>query len=347
MSPVRVVNVADIAEPGWRFLEPKVQAGSSSWSFHAATPTSWIERFVKRPNLARLRASLQAGFRARGSAADLIISHLPRTTLWVGVFSRLFGSQARHVAFAFNFTKLPTGINKRLMCNAFRRVDRFVVFSQAERQLYADYFSIDPARFDVIHWCMDLPKTAPLKAALPAQYICAVGGEGRDYRSLLAACRQLPHVPVVIVARPDSIRDLDIPPHVQVFTNIKNEEFWGIVRESRFVVLPLKDAATNCGHISIVGSQLLGKPIVSTFSAGTSDYLQHRHNALMGSAGDTQALGQNIQQLWEDHVLYDELQARTADGGKQYALAHWVAYFEQYFESLRSVRSNGKNAAGN
>ena len=335
MSPIRIVNFAEIAERDWRFLEGKIYPETTSWTFHAATPKFWIERFVKRPNLARLRASLHAGFCARSMEVNLIISHLPRATLWVGLFSKLFLSKARHLAFSFNFTELPSGINKRLMCHAFRRVDRFVVFSEAEKHLYASYFALDGDRFDVIRWCMDRPKTAVPAATLPENYICAVGGEGRDYQSLLSASRLLPNIPLVIVARPDSLISLDIPAHVLVFTNLENEEFWGVVQQSSFVVLPLKDASTNCGHISIVGSQLLGKPIVSTYSSGTAEYLQHGYNALMSAAGDTVALRMNIQKLWEDRVVHEAFRNNIANDDAKYALDNWVAYFERYFHVIK------------
>lgn len=340
MIPIRIVNFADIAVRDWRFLEGQMQPMMTSWSFYSSTPQFWIEHFVKRPNLARLRASFCAGLRASNVDADVIISHLPRATVWLGIFSRMFLSRARHLAFSFNFTVLPSGINKRLMRYAFRKVDRFVVFSEAEKSLYASYFALDINRFDVVRWCMDVPRTAVPERALPGKFICAVGGEGRDYQALLTASRLLPGVPLVIVARPSSLLGLDIPAHVLVFTNIKNEEFWGIVQKSSFVVLPLKDANTNCGHITIVGSQLLGKPIVSTYSTGTSDYLQQGHNALMGMAGDSHALGTNIQKLWEDQMVLEMMRTNVLRDGTKYAVSNWVAYFERYFDSLRTPQDS-------
>ena len=337
MSPVRIVNFADIAGPDWTFLKEKIRTKPVIWSFYTSTPKTWIERLIRRPNLARLRASIQTGFSARTTDADLIISHLPRATLWVAIFARLFKSQSRHIAFSFNFTQLPAGINKVLMRYAFKGVDRFVVFSEAEKYLYAPFFSLDVDRFDVMRWCMERPKTATLAAELPGKYICAVGGEGRDYASLLSASRHLPEIPIVIVARPGSLAGLDVPPNVLVFTDIKNEEFWGVVQKSSFVVLPLKDASTNCGHISIVGSQLFGKPIVSTYSSGTREYLQHGHNSLMGMPGNSQELGMNIQKMWEDQAFYERLQMNIASEDSKYAIDNWADYFDRYFHSLGKV----------
>lgn len=337
MSTVRIVNFAEISDPEWTFLEKKIRARDTSWSFFSSNPKYWIERVVRRPNLARLRASLHAGYCARRTGADLIISHLPRATLWVAIFSKLFRSQARHIAFSFNFTGLPTGINRGLMRYAFRGVDRFVVFSEAERDLYASFFGLALDRFDVMRWCMDRPNAITLATDLPAKYICAVGGEGRDYKSLLSASRLLPEIPIVIVARPSSLMGLEVPHHVHVFIDLKNEEFWGVVKNSSFLVLPLKDASTNCGHISIVGSQLFGKPIVSTYSSGTSEYLQHGHNALMGTTGDSQQLGMNIKKMWEDQFLYEKLQINIANDGFKHSTENWVAYFDSYLQSMGSA----------
>lgn len=337
MSPLQIVNFAEIAERNWRFLEKRIEPETTVWRFHVAMPRFWIERIVKRPNIARLRAGLCAGYCARSKKADVIISHLPRATLWIGLFSKLFQSKAKHLAFSFNFTELPSGINRLLMRYVFDSVDRFVVFSEAERHLYASYFTLDINRFDVIRWCMDKPKTAIPASDLPKRYICAVGGEGRDYQSLLLASRLLPDVPVVIVTRPGNLIGLEVPAHVLVFTNLISEEFWGVVQGSSFVVLPLNGDSTNCGHISIVGSQLLGKPIVSTHSSGTSEYLKHGHNALMSMAGDSYTLSSNIQKLWEDRALHETFQRNVQNENPQYAIDHWVDYLESYFEPLRKT----------
>ncbi|QTN26852.1 glycosyltransferase family 4 protein [Rhodoferax sp. AJA081-3] len=333
MSAVRIVNFAEIADPEWTFLKDSIKTKDVSWSFHSASPRYWLERVVKRPNLARLRASLHVGFLARGTAADVIVSHLPRATLWAAMFAKLFFSKSKHLAFSFNFTELPKGLNKVLMRYAFRSIDRFVVFSEAERHIYASFFSLDINKFDAIRWCMNKPKTRALNASLPEKYICAVGGEGRDYKSLVMAAQQLPNLHVVIVARPDSLAGLHPSANISVFTNLKNEEFWHVVKNASFVVLPLKDGSTNCGHISIVGSQAFGKPIVSTYSSGTSEYLQHGQNALMSAAGDSLALGVNIKRLWEDKTLYEELSSNVTDHARKHSIDNWVTYFDRYLLS--------------
>ncbi len=335
-EPFRIVNCAELAQEGWTFLKDKMPAGSAAWSFHTASPRNWIERLVKRPKIARYRAAAGAAIEARN--ADVVISHLPRMTWWVALFGRLFSAKAKHIAFSFNFTDLPTGLSHRLMASAFRHVDRFVVFSSAEKSLYSEYFGIDPERIDVLPWAMKLPDIRPETPLIDGDYICAMGGEGRDYRTLVEACRMLPDIPVVMAVRPENIAGMELPVHLKAHTNLPSPQFWNIVRFSRFVVIPLRDETTNCGHISIVGSMLFGKPVVSTLSSGTQEYVQHGRNALVSVPSDVEGLRKNIEILWQDKAIFDHLACGALESVGQYDEAQWVNYLNRQLGVMEAGR---------
>lgn len=326
----RIINCAEIGTEDWTFLQGKIHEPPTTWSFHSATPQNLVERLVRRPRLSRYRACYMA---ARDSKnADLVVTHLPRITWWVSVFMRMFGSRTRHLAFSFNFTKLPCGISKAFMSRAFRTVDRFIVFSKAEKTRYAEYFGIDPDRIDMVHWAMKRPVTSDSRdREHAAPFICAVGGEGRDYATLMSAMKFLPEIKLVLVARPSNVKGISIPPNVEVYTNLPLRDFWLVVNNSRFVVIPLLDSATNCGHITMVGSMLLQKAIISTISSGTSDYVVDGQNAILVPPGDPAALAGSIAELWNmpDRVL--EL-GRAGHNMAQSMCDErsWVEYFSNY-----------------
>lgn len=333
-KPLRIINCAEISGSGWTFLRDDIRNLVTVWKFYSASDKCWLERIIKRPKIGRYRACFYATLAAKMDKADVMISHLPRTTLWFSLFAKVFHVKAKHLAFSFNFTELPNGLMKRLMSYAFQQVDRFVVFSNAEKELYSDYFHLDANRFDVLPWCMSTPVTQSIHSNLPNKFVCAVGGEGRDYHLLIEACRDLPDIPIVIIARPHNIIGLDIPPHITVIQNADLEEFWGIVRLSKFVAIPLLRSDTNCGHISIVGSFLLDKPVVSTFSSGTSDYL-NMNNSLLSPAGDAGALRNNINKLWQDDVIYGRLSKYILSNIKiKHSMDIWHKYLETYLQSV-------------
>ncbi len=332
-TPIRIVNCAELARPGWTFLKEKMADSEVDWSFHSATPKNWLERFVTRPKLARYRAALTAALDARRS--DILISHLPRMTWWAAVFGRLFSVRAKHIAFSFNFTDLPVGLSRKVMSMAFQWVDVFVVYSTIEKSLYANYFGIDSHKLKVLPWVMETPSIEPLQPLIQGKYVCGVGGEGRDYLTLITACKDMRDVPLVVVARSHSVAGLAFPEHFKVLVDIPVAQYWNIVKFSRFVVIPLRDQETNCGHITMVGSMKLGKPLVTTVSRGTEEYSFHYENALLCSPGDSDELRNNISLLWRDRDLYDRMEKAAFTMGDKYDEGLWTNFLNAYIRSIR------------
>lgn len=329
---IKIINCAEIADKDWTFLKDRIKSLNIAWYFHSATPNSWLERVVRRPNLARFRSCILTALQAKFLRADFIVSHLPRTTVWVAIFSWILGVKARHLAYSFNFTELPTGKMKAIMMFAYSKVDRFVVYSTAEKSLYSGYFNIPENRIDVIKWSMDVPHFDGRFQESPGEYVCAVGGEGRDYDLLLEVAEALKEVTFIVVARSNSIVDKILPPNVHLYINIPVYEYWNIVAKSKFVIVPLKTATTNCGHITIVGSHLLLKPVVSTISSGTSDYLENGMNSLLSPVRNVDAMCENIRSLWSDKELLKKLEVAITKKNKEYNLENWVEYFEKYIQ---------------
>jgi glycosyltransferase involved in cell wall biosynthesis len=202
-----------------------------------------------------------------------------------------------------------------------------VVFSRFEKELYAGYFGIDPERIRFLPWAMDPPVPGP-ENPVSGDYVCAVGGEARDYALLARAMARLPEIRAVIVARPSSLAGIDLPGNVTAFTNLPAPQTWRIAADSLGMVVPLRTDRTACGHITMVGAQLLGLPLVITRSAGIADYAREGENAVLVPAGDEDALAAAVSRLAGDRAAMREL-GRRARGiaARENALAGWVEYF--------------------
>ena len=203
-----------------------------------------------------------------------IISHLPRMTAAVSTFELLMRTRAPHLAFSFNFTELPEGVARSYLARAFRSVDEFFVFSEYERGLYSDHFSLPRDRLTRLIWTQDVPLAADEPSPFEINsYVSAIGGEGRDYVTLIAAAERLPHIEFVIVARPYN-RIPSLPINVRLLQNVPLASTWRIAAESACLVVPLRDRTTCCGHITIVSGELLGLPVISTASEATREYTE-------------------------------------------------------------------------
>lgn len=269
----------------------------------SAQPGNRLERAVTRPKISRFRAGIQA-VRAAADGRP-IVSHMPRVSLMVAWQKQLYGKPSRHLAFTFNFTDLPRGPGYRAAWSALGNISRFVVFSAFERELYADHFGLPIDRFERLLWAQSPPQVAATNDfAVAGTYISAVGGEGRDHRTLMRAAAVLPHIPFIVVCRPHNPLP-DIPPNVTVHTNLDGAKTWRIVKDSALTVVPLRSAETCCGHITIVGADLLGVPVVATRSAATTEYTE---DASLVEAGDDRGLAAMLDQTFRSSPA---LQARA------------------------------------
>ncbi|MFY8151969.1 MAG: hypothetical protein ACOVOI_07765, partial [Hyphomicrobiales bacterium] len=282
-----IISATDLMRPEWRFLADASDDPSLVWRTHSGLPRNTLERLIRRPSLGRWRAALEAALDARRNRDALLVSHLPLMAAATNLFRRLLCPRIRHIAFAFNFTDLPTGWRRRFLSWAFRGIDEFVVFSRFERERYAAHFGIPIDKLHFIPWVMDAPVPGSVNPARDLKpYLCAVGGEGRDYPLLVEAMQDLPHLRLVIVARPHSLAGVTVPANVMLLTNRPVQETWTIAAESEGMVLPLKTDTTACGHITLVGAQLLGLPLAITRSRGVADYVEDGETALSMEPGD-------------------------------------------------------------
>lgn len=332
---LRIVNCAEIADLDWTFLQTPLADLPLDWYFFSATPRSELERRITRPNLARWRATWSAARCAARDPNTVIISHLPKSTLWLAIFCRLMSVKATHFAFAFNFTNLPKGLTRLLMRWAFRNVHRFIVFANVERSQYAEYFGIDAGRIDFLPWVMDVPHSSE-PAFVDGKYICAVGGEGRDYDTLVAAVQSAPHVNTVIVTRAYNAPRGPLPQNVSVHTELRGPDFWNVVKHAHAVVVPLRDDQTNCGRITLVGALRLGRPVVASESRGIEDYVTDDINALIVKPSDPSALRNAIEKIWSDSALHGRLRRRILEAEliKDGCETAWTDYFRRQLAPL-------------
>lgn len=263
-----VTNISELTAKGAEFV--RLPAGYAQRDF-SGLPQNALERMVARPKISRLRAAWAGVATARGGP---IVSHLPRTTAAVGHALATLRSTSPHLAFSFNFTRLPMGFDRRRLRSAFVRVDRFCVFSEYERQLYPRSFKLPDDAFVQTMWTQTTPVASPDPGPLaPKTYVSAVGGEGRDYPTLIRAAEMLPHIDFVIVARPHNIRTT-LPANVRLLVNLPTADTWRIIADSTCTMVPLETAETCCGHITLVSTRLLGIPTITTRSEATREYTE-------------------------------------------------------------------------
>jgi glycosyltransferase involved in cell wall biosynthesis len=333
-----VLNLSEGHPTSWRWFEGRIghttNADALDWRFFHSKPRNRLER-IRKPAVVRYTEAARAAFAARTAPASLVVSHGPLASWLYEEAARFTRARAPHLAFSFNFTELPRGLRHQRMRAVFDRIDRFVVFSTLERSIYADYFGIPEARIDMIHWGVNPPGPSDAaRAEKVAPYVSAIGGNARDYRTLLAAARATPEVQYRLVVRPENLAGVSLPPNVQAEVNVPIQRAWDITFQSRFMVLPLLHSEVPCGHVTIVNAMHLGKGLVITDSRGIHDYTVEGETALRVPAGDPEAMAAAVRKLWNDPALADRLgQAGQRFADEHCTEAHTARWVQRYFAS--------------
>jgi glycosyltransferase involved in cell wall biosynthesis len=213
------------------------------------------------------------------------------------------------------------------------QVDRFITFSNVEREVYSRAFDLPIDRFDFIHWGANPPSVSEGKSC--SRYVSSIGGNARDYATLMGAAQRLPHIPFAVVGRPESFAGLDLPENVIKHVNTPLQFAMDLLNCSSFMVLPLNSSEVPCGHVTIVAAMHLGKAMIVTGSSGVDDYVIADENALVSPAKDPDAMSVLIDKLWQDEGLCTRLGAN----GKSFALRNCseqkiTKQFEAYLNDL-------------
>lgn len=330
-----IVNISESPQR-WQWVSPVPPAAAlpqrvhrHSTSLEIDLPGWWPKRYPSSRALAAWHGSGWAG----NAQNAVLVTHGPRFSFYAEASMVLRRRRARHLAFTFTFTDLPTGLERRLMARALRGVDRFVSFSSMEPAMYAQYFDLPIDRFEWQHWGVSPPQVEGDAPCVEGDYICALGIQARDYASLLATMRKLPAVRLVLVATPQSLGSLSLPDNVQLIHGIPFGQAMNVLAYSRFMVLPLRGGRAPCGHSTLVPAMHLGKPIIVTESAGVSDYVRHGETGLTVPPQDPQALRHAVEMLHDDAALAQ----RLGEAGQRFGQAHCTegataAWFGRYLQ---------------
>jgi glycosyltransferase involved in cell wall biosynthesis len=331
-----VVCCSEISDPSWRWIEHNLESDEFRFEFVRCIPENWIEKNFKILNLARLRGCFQAVLIAKREKALVLVTHGPTLAAWCGVFGLIFGLKSRFLAHSFNFTRLPSKLKTIMFRLGLKRADRLVTFSNVEREVYSRAFYLPKDRFDFVYWGANPPIVSDDNGF--GHYVSSIGGNARDYATLMDAARRLPHIPFIVVGRPENFAALDIPKNVIRYENTPLDFAMNLLKCSRFMVLPLNSSDVPCGHVTIVAAMHLGKAMIVTASSGVDDYVLANENALVSPAKDANAMSTLIEKMWEDM----DLCARLGANGKSFALENCseqkiTEHFQAYLDGIRII----------
>ncbi|WP_425408486.1 glycosyltransferase family 4 protein [Hyphococcus sp.] len=328
--PISIATISDNPDPNWAWLRDVVgpdftiSGRALDWRSFSLADLSGKKNGVTRFQGARKLAAAKESF-------DLIVSHGPWASAWTAMAGGRRGE--KHLAYSFNFTDLPSGARKTLMGAAFRKIDAFAVFTDAEQSLYADYFGLERSKFLRAPWGVAPPISAPVAHPASGDYFAALGGEARDYALLCETAQRCPDIHFVAVARPHNFDGLEPPQNMRVLFDLPFDEAWSVIWHAKAALIPLRSRDTPCGLVTLVGAMHLGKAQIVTDAAGVSEYIRDGETGLLTPAGDADAMAQAVKRLADKPALAASLgDAARAYAGRHCSEAETVRFFKSLME---------------
>jgi glycosyltransferase involved in cell wall biosynthesis len=184
-----------------------------------------------------------------------------------------------------------------------RTFSHLIFVSRAQADFAVRRMGIPSDRVDFVYDNVDQNFFRPERLE-GGDYVLAVGQEQRDYQSLTKALVGTGIKLVIVASSPWSLYPVKIgkisEDNVQVVRNLTFRELRSLYAQARIVVIPLHPNNYAAGVNALLEGMSMGRPVVTSFTAGTRDYVSNGETGRFCPPHDPEALKERILSLWDD-----------------------------------------------
>jgi glycosyltransferase involved in cell wall biosynthesis len=239
---------------------------------------------------------------------DAIVTWGGRLTLALMAIQWLTRQGKPHVPMLYWFSKPDV----RLAMRAFgKSLPAIVTWTSVQRRYAIEELGFAPEKVHLVKHYVDQIFWSPRER--PAEIICSVGREMRDYDTLIEALRGTPlrchiaadHVRVnrrrILLHRQVSAKEFaaQAGPNVTIGA-MSLPDLRELYANSLFVVVPLLKSDTDNGVTVILQAMAMGKTVICSRTEGQVDVIRDGVTGLYVRQGDPAALRATMLALWND-----------------------------------------------
>lgn len=190
-----------------------------------------------------------------------------------------------------------------------RSVHRVVCSSRSESEYYSERFGWPAGKsafvpFHTDRRLLDMPPQ-------PAQdFIIAAGRSYRDYETLARAVAGT-GIRTLIVCGRRGPGISSLPPEVEVISELPFATLMDKIACARIVILPLTQQRISTGQTVLLQAMALGRPVITTRTAGTEDYIRDGEDGVLVAPRVPEELRDAIRRVWHDAELQRALGERA------------------------------------
>ena len=273
-----------------------------------------IDASIHNPALRRIDRRSGLIHRITWNARELTLPwELGDTDLACTPLARVFPYMARlrrrprvlvisyHLCSTYERSSTPA---RRLLRASLRSAAAIVCISQAGRARLIELTGVDPSRVHVAPLGVD-ERYWQAQGPAPDGYVLTVGRDlARDYATLVQAVADIPR-PVVLVAKRENLRGIELPDNVDVRLDISPSEVRDLYAGAACVVVPIRAeghpyGTENSGTIALLEAMATARPVVVTERSTLTDYVRPAETVVTVPPEDPEALCDAITRVLDD-----------------------------------------------
>jgi hypothetical protein len=330
-------------EAGWHTSFAEAAPGDSRWLRPSMRPLENAAAAFLGTSVAASNAAVHWGSIRR---ADLLLSTTDGNTLPLVALKRMGLLRGKVMAItqgvyesARTLERRPAGVWRlRQLASLLANASQLVVLGAGDEEALRccmRQHRLPP--IEVVQFGADATFWTP--ADVPSvDAILSVGSDHlRDFPTLLRAAGDLPLRIVTRLPLPTSL----LTPHTTVNGDIDDLALRRLYRESRFVVVPIKDARRDSGHSVTLQAMACGKTVILSDTPGLWDreFLRDGETCRLVPPENPEVLRKVVRELWDDPLQADRI-GRNARRliEERWTSAHFGRRLVQLASSLLSDR---------
>ena len=172
---------------------------------------------------------------------------------------------------------------------SFKKVNHISFLSNAYMHLIQDRFNLSKNQIILLKQPITFKKNPDYSGFKPNSYLYSVGLSYRDFPTLMEAAKKSSKQ--FVLATTDAfLKGLTIPNNVTVYRNAFGNAAEELMEESAAVIFPLERTSSPAGETTLVSAMFYGKPVITTKTITTREYITHGLNGLLVPAHDPDAI---------------------------------------------------------
>lgn len=240
---------------------------------------------------------------------DLIVSHSFNSAFVFSLIRSVFSKRKpRHFVIdvgSLNGGK-EDGVQIAMLRIALKSVTGLIYHSTVNEEFYARHFPGIARRF--VAFGTDLDQMEPNEPGREGDYAISIGHAFRDYSTLTEAWSRIDY-PLKIVGT----AELDVGglQNIQLIPRTSIDRTQSLIRDSRFVILPITNVRYSIGQMTLTQCMALMKPLIVSKSFGVIDYCEDGVNCLMFECGKISEIVDKVRFLLDNPEKGREIAARA------------------------------------